>query len=102
MEITKELIDKIKISLRISHDALDGDIEDSIGACFADLAVCGVKVTDENDPLILSAVKLYCKAAYTDDQNKAGAYMARYDALKACLMMAKNYGWTDDDEGAGA
>jgi hypothetical protein len=50
------------------------------------------------DPLILNAVKLFCKAAYTDDTEKAAAYQARYDALKSCLMMASGY---REEAGAG-
>jgi hypothetical protein len=46
----------------------------------------------EGDPLILNAVKLFCKASYTDDTGKAVAYQARYDAMKSCLMMAEGYG----------
>lgn len=92
MAIEQLLLQKIKNSLRISHSMLDDDVTDSIGACLQDLKVCGVKDPDANDPLILNAIKLYCKAAYTDDTDKAAAYQARYDSLKSCLMMAEGYG----------
>ena len=91
MAIEQELLNKVKISLRISHNALDDDVADTIEACLADLKVCGVQNPDVTNPLILNAVKLYCKAAYTDDTGKAAAYQARYDALKSCLMMATGY-----------
>jgi len=86
------MLSKVKTSLRISHSVLDDDLTDTIEACLADLKVCGVLDPDKTDPLILNAVKLYCKAAYTDDTGKAAAYQARYDALKSCLMMAEGYG----------
>jgi len=91
-----ELLSKIKTSLRIKHTALDGDVADSIAACLADLHVCGVQEPaaedpQELDPLILNAIKLYCKAEYTDDTVKAAAYLERYNSLKACLMMAGGY-----------
>lgn len=92
MAIEQELLTKIKNSLRISHSMLDDDVADSIEACLQDLKVCGVMNPDATDPLILNAVKLFCKAAYTDDTEKAAAYQARYDALKSCLMMAEGYG----------
>jgi hypothetical protein len=87
----EHLLQKIKVSLRISHAALDEDIADTIDAALADLETCGVVVPQGDDPLVLNAVKLYCKAAYTDDTGKAAAYMERYNALKACLMMAGDY-----------
>lgn len=84
------LLPKIKTNLRISHSVLDDDLTDTIAACLTDLQVCGVQVT-ETDPLILNAVKLYCRKEYTDDPGKAAEYQKRYDALKSCLMMASEY-----------
>ena len=92
MAIEQTLLNKVKTYLRISHSALDDDLTDTIEACLADLKVCGVKDPQAGDKLILNAVKLFCKAAYTDDTGKAAAYQARYDALKSCLMMAEGYG----------
>ena len=96
MAIDHSLLLKIKKSLRISHSALDDDLSDTITACLADLKVCGVKVpekdnTQEMDSLVLNAIKLYCRQAYTDDTAKAAEYGRRYDALKSCLMMAEGY-----------
>ena len=96
MDVNASLLSKIKTSIRIKHTALDEDVEDNILACLADLRVCGVHETmldpgKDLDPLILNAVKLYCKAEYTDDPAKAARYMAGYDGLKACLMMAEEY-----------
>lgn len=93
MDIDQGLLLKIKTSLRISHTALDDDVSDTIAACLTDLGVCGVQDpgVQEMDPLILNAVKLYCKAEYTDDTTKAAAYLERYNGLKSCLMMAGGY-----------
>lgn len=91
MAIEQDLLKKVKTSLRISHSVLDDDVIDSIEACLADLSVCGIVDPQPTDPLILNAVKLFCKVAYTDDTEKAAAYQARYDALKSCLMMAEGY-----------
>lgn len=102
MTISASMLAKIKNSLRITHTALNGDIEDTMSACMADLRVCGVQVPDdldENlDPLLLNAVKLYCKASYTDDPGKAARFQAGYDALKSCLMMADAYREADADD----
>lgn len=90
-------LDKIKTSLRISHNKLDEDIAADVDACLADLKVCGIIHADETDPLILNALKLYCRAMYTDDVVKAAEYIRRYEALKACLMMAEGYGWRAEE-----
>jgi hypothetical protein len=95
-----ELLNKIKASIRITHDKLNEDVADTIEACLADLKVCGLRdekldTTKELDPLILNAVKLYCKAAYTDDPVKAARYQGGYDAMKSCLMYAEGYSWKE-------
>ena len=100
MAIDPGLLSKIKTSIRISHTALDDDVDDNITACLADLRVVGVLAekldpAQELDPLVLSAVKMYCKANYTDDPAKAARFQAGYDSLKACLMMAEGYGYKE-------
>ena len=96
MALDSGLVLKVKNSLRIKHTALDEDIQDTIQAALDDLGVCGVvvKPADDSqtmDSLILNAVKLFCKAEYTDDPVKAAEYQRRYDSLKSCLMMAEGY-----------
>ena len=57
-------LDKIKTTLRIDDNFLDEDIQDTIDSATGDLRLCGI-VEDkivETDPLILRAVKTFCKA----------------------------------------
>lgn len=91
-----EMLTKIKTAVRISHNRLDDDVQADIDACLADLKLCGVIYAPDDDPLIFNAVKLYCRSLYTDDTVKAAEYLKRYEALKACLMMAEGYGWKDE------
>ena len=103
MAIDYTLLSKVKTNLRISHTALDDDLADTIEACLADLSVCGVRAPtpddpQETDPLILNAVKLYCRKEFTDDSGKAAEYQRRYDALKTCLMMSEKYREAAADE----
>lgn len=94
-----DTVSRIKTDLRISHDALDSDIADQVDACMMDLAItAGVRQPDEQDPLVLAAMKLYIRAAYTDDTNKAAAYIDRYNSMKASLQMAAGYGGAADDD----
>lgn len=88
----KETVDKIKTDLRISHTVLDDDVSDNIDACIVDLEICGIVNPSVTDPIILLAIKTWCRSAYTDDTGKAAAYMERYDNIKAMLMMASGYG----------
>lgn len=83
---------KIKQALRITHTHLDADILADIAACRADLRIAGVLYAEDDDPLILNAIKLWCRSLYTDDVVKAAEYLKRYTAMKACLMMAEGYG----------
>lgn len=89
---------RIKLFLRISHTVLDEDIQADIDACMADLKAVGVIYATAEDPLIFNAVKLYCKSLYIDDVVKGAEYLRRYEALKACLMMAEGYGWKDQND----
>lgn len=86
---------KVKAFIRISHSKQDGDITDNIEACLEDLKVHGIVHKDDTDPLVLNAVKLYCKSLYVDDVAKAADYRARYIALRDSLKVAKGYGWKD-------
>lgn len=86
-------LEKIKLAIRISHSKLDEDVQADIDACLADLRLCGVIYADESDPLILNAIKLWCRSLYTDDPAKGAEYLRRYESLKSCLMTAEGYGW---------
>ena len=92
---SNETLLKIKNGIRIKHGALDDDIMGDIDACLADLTVCGIIDPQETDPLIFNAVKLWCRSLYTYDTGKGAEYLRRYEALKACLMMAEGYGWKE-------
>lgn len=91
-----ELLEKIKLALRIGHSKLDDDIADNIQACLLDLRMHGIIHLEATDALIQNAVKLYCKAEYTDDLTKAEKYAARYRELRDCLKAAEGYGWKDE------
>lgn len=91
-------LEKIKLTLRISHTKLDEDIQADIDACMNDLKLCGVIHADESDPLIFNAIKLWCRSLYTDDTTKAAEWLRRYESLKACLQVAEGYGWRAGDE----
>lgn len=92
------MLEAIKTALRISHNKLDEAIQADIDACLSDLKVCGIVYAEDTDPLILNAVKLYCRASYTDDPVKGAEWLRRYEKLKACLQLAEGYGWKEESE----
>lgn len=85
------ILDSVKIALRRAETtAFDAEIQELIDAALLDLGIAGVDSSDETDPLILMAVKTYCKMHFgeTDeyDNLKKG-----YDEQKAQLQMSSNY-----------
>ena len=90
-------LEKIKLAIRRSHNKLDEDLQADIDAALADLRIVGIVHAGEEDPLIFNAIKLYCRSTNTDDTAKAAEWLRRYEALKACLMMAEGYGWKAEE-----
>lgn len=83
------MLDKIKKSLRISHNKLDDDIQSNIDACLLDLAIAGVN-TIIVDELIMQAIKFYCKWQY-DFCGNADRYEKAYYNLKMALALCGDY-----------
>lgn len=70
------MVGKVKIALRISHSLLDADIADTISSARAEMVRSGVseRLANSEHPLIQTAVKTYCLAAYADDATMAEGY----------------------------
>lgn len=87
------LLDKVKLALRIDDIDLDDDIQDTIDAATADLKLCGIlenKIT-ETDPLILRAIKTFCKAEFSTDVNEAERYKESYAMIRNHLALSIDY-----------
>lgn len=85
------MLEKIKLSLRITHNKLDEELQDLIDACLRDLSISGVSNLDENDPLIQQAVKIYIKSTMEQDVNKANRLTEAYKNLKISLCLCDEY-----------
>lgn len=85
-----ELLEKVKINLRIFHTALDADILSDIEACKKDLSVSGVGQVDELDQLTEKAIKLYCRLQH-DYGGKGDQYEKAYNSLKAAMALCGDY-----------
>jgi len=82
---------KVKEALRITHTHLDDELADLIESCKVDLSISGVKVIIETDPLILQAVKVYCKANFGLGNDDSEKYQKSYDSLKTHLALCGDY-----------
>lgn len=89
MKASAELLKKAKTALRIksNNEDIEDEIKDLIESCIADLQLAGVNTIDEKDPLIISAVKQYCKG-YFGNSDKADEYKKAYESIKLSLSLS--------------
>ena len=85
------MLPKVKQALRITHDALDMEIQDLIDAAMMDLSISGVQVINDNDPLILRAITLYAKAHFGLSNDDSEKYLRGYTSLKIHLALCGVY-----------
>ncbi len=80
----------VKKNLRITSAALDDDLQGDIDAALMDLQRVGIDVTDQSQPLIIKAVKLYCRWQQ-DYMGKGEQYCKAYTGLMQALSLAGDY-----------
>lgn len=83
------MLNKIKLALRISNSVYDDEITDLINACKKDLELAGIVSSniDDNDEMIIQAVKLYCKAYFGLGNPDSTKYASAYEHLKSSLSL---------------
>lgn len=96
MAVESVLVESAKVWLRMTSDAFDGEIEQTIEACLLDLSNAGVRKLDTDDAVIQQAVKLYLKAqfGYNDATDK---FQQSYEHLKRALALSGDYALEVDD-----
>ncbi|MGG3924908.1 head-tail connector protein [Metabacillus fastidiosus] len=88
------MLGKVKLALRISHNALDSEISDLIDAARHDLILSGissVKANDDTDPLIKRSITTYVKANFISDSKEAERFQTAYNLLKNHITLAGDY-----------
>lgn len=102
-----ELLEQIKLSQRISHNALDDILLSDIYAGADELSRAGVEpyetddtgqyLTDENGyriinnkPLIRKAIELYAKGM-EDFEEKGSTYMTSFEKLRDSMSLSGGY-----------
>ena len=95
------MLEKVKLALRISTDAFDGEINDLIAAARLDLGAAGV-IIPSDDALIVRAITTYCKLHFgeLDRVEMYDRLQASYNEQKAQLSMSTGYTqWKDEADG---
>lgn len=89
------VLNSIKLALRITTDAFNAELVDLLNAALLDLGIAGVTNDSTSDPLVLRAVITYCKLHFgqPDDYDRL---KRSYDEQKAQLATATGYTtWTE-------
>lgn len=88
------MLEKIKLSMRIFHNAIDADISSNITACMHDLRRVGVldyvAIDTSSDALIGKAAELYCKWQH-DFNSKGEQYQKAYENLRDAISLCETY-----------
>lgn len=94
-------LQKVKDSLRITHNKLDEDIKDTISECLNDLEDSNIPANrnspEENED-VMKALKLYCHYVYESDIGKSDKYWDRYNEFKSGLLMTGRYDTKEQQE----
>ncbi len=85
------MLDAVKLALAITVDDFDNEIEDLIQAALYDLGTNGIRALSlQDDPLIIQAVKTYCRAHFHSPADY-DRLLAAYEEQKGHLMNCTGY-----------
>ena len=93
-DFASQLLDMVKVTLRVTSNDFDDEIASYIDTCAADLQNAGILssfFTVGGDPQILQAVRWYCLAVFGLYNTDSEKYMKSYLSLKATLCTQQKY-----------
>lgn len=75
------MLAKVKLALRISHNLLDSDINDTISTARAEMIRSGVSadVANSNLDVVQMAIKTYCLYVYANDTKMQDGYFKSWE-----------------------
>jgi hypothetical protein len=85
------LLEQCKIALRLSHSELDTEVQELIDAAKLELQLVGVINFKDTDPLIVQAIKTYCKAHFGYSNPEAERFKEAFESLKNHLSLVGEY-----------
>lgn len=75
------MLDRIKLALRISHDYLNADIEETIDAARTEMIRAGVPediAGDDDNALVVLFIKTFCQYVFCNDEKIKDKYETAY------------------------
>lgn len=85
-----DLLQEVKVALRVSSDKTDAEVRAWVSAAIADMERVGVDPSklsaDGMDPLCKAAVLLYVKGMYGFDNSEAARFLESYRLIVAELV----------------
>jgi hypothetical protein len=97
------LLDDVRLALRLTTDAFDGEVSDLVAAALADLERAGVSaevLADGDgpglDPLVKLAVVTYAKASWGLDNPDSERYRRSYRQIVKELALSSRHNGGDD------
>lgn len=85
------MLEAVKLALALTVDDFDAEIDDLIQAALYDLKTNGVDALNmQTDPLIMQAVKTYCRAHFHSPADY-DRLLAAYEEQKGHLMNCTDY-----------
>ncbi len=92
------MLDKVKLSLLITEDDFDDELNNLINSACKDLGIAGVEgdsvTIDTDDAIVVQAIITYCGYQFEmmhGSLDRSNAYKKSYDEQKAQLGMATGY-----------
>lgn len=92
-----ELLEKIKLALRISTDAFDTELNALVDSCLADLGFAGISINEIGapcltNPAVIMAVITFCKFNFGKiDSAEYDRLKASYDEQKKQMSMSTGF-----------
>lgn len=87
------LLEKVKVALRISHDKLNDEIQDTINTAKKELERAGIlsSMILDTDPLIVDAVKTFCKYSFASNDKMREGFFESWQYQLDCLRKTGIY-----------
>lgn len=96
--MVSNMLEDVKLALRITNDAYDSEVQDLIESALMDLVQSGIFIDikefgdlETTDPLIKRAIVTYAKANFGLDNPNAERFHDSYVMLKQHLALSGDY-----------
>lgn len=88
------MLARVKLALRINHNLLDSEINNTIASARAEMIRSGIladKANNDADELVSLAILTFCKSVFTADNNTAERYNEAWLYQLDCMRKSAEY-----------